>query len=446
MTSTTSTSSATKWIGEVPSGWRVLEPRRVFSLRREPERPGDIHLTPSQKYGVLPQEEYVAITGSQVVRNLSGTTMQHVEAGDFISHLRTFQGGLELAKQAGKVSPAYTVVTPGPEAFPNYYKYVLKSRGYISQIASVTDQLRDGQSMRFPEFNETWLPVPPFEEQKLIADYLDRETAEIDAFIGDQKAFRRLLIERWVSGLVNIVQPQLLEPNPVHARQLRPSWTRTRLKSTVESEKNGSWGSEEGDGQVTRRCIRVADFDKHSGRIHSRSETNRSYPIDQASSLALKTGDLLIEKSGGGPTSPVGNVVLYTGPGGDLYSNFVARLRLRADIDPRFALYLHRSLYLSGVTNRSIKQTTGIQNLDSSSYFNEAAWLPPLEEQKVLGQRVEAQRDFIDETLEDVDRSIELAQERRSALISTAVTGQIDVTAQDVSVAEQLQDKLEVHL
>lgn len=129
-----------------------------------------------------------------------------------------------------------------------------------------------------------------------------------------------------------------------------------------------------------------------------------------------------------------------------MFSNFVARIRLRADIDPRFALYLHRALYLSGITNRSIKQTTGIQNLDSSSYFNETVWLPSPEEQKVLGQRVEAQRDFIDETLKDVDLSITLAEERRSALISAAVTGQVDVTTQGTSMVEQLRDELEVHV
>ena len=119
---------------------------------------------------------------------------------------------------------------------------------------------------------------------------------------------------------------------------------------------------------------------------------------------------------------------------------------MQAGIDPRFSLYLHRALYLSGVTNRSIKQTTGIQNLDSSSYFNETVWLPSPEEQKVLGQRVEAQRDFTDETLKDVDLSIRLAEERRAALISAAVTGQIDVVSHGVSAAERLQDELEVHV
>ncbi|MFC6352859.1 restriction endonuclease subunit S [Rothia nasimurium] len=199
-----------RWLsGGVPDHWQIVEPRRIFKLVKEPERPGDIHLTPSQKYGVLPQEEYMKITGARVVQNLSGTQMQHVEPGDFISHLRTFQGGLELATMPGKVSPAYTVLRPTEAVYPGFFKHILKSPGYISQIASVTDQLRDGQTMRFNEFNLTWLPLPPFDEQKKIADDLDRELAEIDELIDNFESFHKVLRERYESELEELLNNEL---------------------------------------------------------------------------------------------------------------------------------------------------------------------------------------------------------------------------------------------
>lgn len=187
-----------RWLGDgVPDNWNVVEPRRIFKLRREPERPGDIHLTPSQKYGVLPQEEYMKITGSRVVQNISGAQMQHVEPGDFISHLRTFQGGLELATMPGKVSPAYTVLRPTEDVYPGFFKHVLKSPAYISQIASVTDQLRDGQSMRYNEFNLTWLPLPPYEEQVKIATELDSRLNEINQNINELNLLKKLTYEKF---------------------------------------------------------------------------------------------------------------------------------------------------------------------------------------------------------------------------------------------------------
>ena len=71
-----------------------------------------------------------------------------------------------------------------------------------------------------------------------------------------------------------------------------------------------------------------------------------------------------MEKSGGGEQQPVGMVVSYLGPEGAVCSNFVARMRSREGVVSRFMVYLHAYLYASRVTNISVKQTTGIQNLE----------------------------------------------------------------------------------
>ena len=125
-----------------------------------------------------------------------------------------------------------------------------------------------------------------------------------------------------------------------------------------------------------------------------------------------------------------------------MFSNFVARIRLRSNICPLFAVYLHRSLYLNQITQRSIKQTTGIQNLDAGSYFNETIFLPPFEEQKNIGLSIEENRIETEASLQVIEKTIDLALERRAALITAAVTGQIDVTAKNKPAAEQLEDDL----
>lgn len=301
-------------------------------------------------------------------------------------------------------------------------------------------------NLSISSFLNTRVPVLEGCQQQQIADYLDHETAEIDAFIADQKSLSELLQERWHSLLIHTVQigaqgaARLCSTEVAEWPYVPHRWEKMRLKSTILDSQNGSWGSEPGVDSVTRRCIRVADFDKNSGRIHSANETERSYPLSQIKNLELQSGDLIIEKSGGGPTTPVGNTVLYDAPGGDMFSNFVARIRLRSNISPLFAVYLHRSLYLNQVTQRSIKQTTGIQNLDADSYFNETIFLPSLEEQKSIGRSIEENRIETETSLQVIEKATDLARERRAALITAAVTGQIDVTARNKPAAEQLED------
>ena len=95
----------TDWLDEIPDDWECVPAWSLFSERIEKAEPGDVHLTPSQAHGVLPQTEYMEITGSRVVLNLTGAdNMKAVHEGDFICHLRSFQGGLEQSLLRGKVA------------------------------------------------------------------------------------------------------------------------------------------------------------------------------------------------------------------------------------------------------------------------------------------------------------------------------------------------------
>ena len=84
------------------------------------------------------------------------------------------------------------------------------------------------------------------------------------------------------------------------------------------------------------------------------------------------------------------------------------------------------ALYSLGITKRSIKQTSGIQNLDQSMYFNEVVGFPPLEEQITISQTLDAQLQVFANLKATAERGIDLLRERRQALISAAVTGKID--------------------
>ena len=161
----------------------------------------------------------------------------------------------------------------------------------------------------------------------------------------------------------------LCEPTP-------NGWRSGRLKSTVAFSKNGVWGDEP-DGVDDIRCVRVADFDRSHQRISHSSPSYRKVSRADRLDRELQVGDLLLEKSGGGEKSPVGFVVLVDRPEPAVCSNFVARLVLQDGMDPRFWTYVHGAMYHLRITQRSIKQSTGIQNLDQGSYLNERVSILP---------------------------------------------------------------------
>jgi type I restriction enzyme S subunit len=111
-------------------------------------------------------------------------------------------------------------------------------------------------------------------------------------------------------------------------------------------------------------------------------------------------------------------------------SNFVARITLAAGFDSRFLTYLHAALYALRINIRHIKQSTGIQNLDSATYLNEKVALPLEAEQRAIAAFLGRQTEKIDALVAKKERLIELLHERRTALITRAVIKGLDPNVQ----------------
>jgi type I restriction enzyme S subunit len=208
---------------------------------------------------------------------------------------------------------------------------------------------------------------------------------------------------------------------PVH-------WKLMRLKWTISGCFNGIWGDEADGGPDDLICVRVADFDRVGFRVNLEQPTLRSVTDRERKFRLLHHDDLLIEKSGGGDLQPVGAVVQYDQDATAVCSNFVARMPVQSGNDTRFLAYFHAHLYRGRVNERSIKQTTGIQNLDSGSYLSELIGSPPLAEQQTIAAFLDRETARIDALIEKKRRFIELLQEKRAALISHAVTRGLDPT------------------
>ncbi|HEU0086992.1 MAG TPA: restriction endonuclease subunit S [Pseudonocardiaceae bacterium] len=167
--------------------------------------------------------------------------------------------------------------------------------------------------------------------------------------------------------------------------------------------------------------MRAADFNYSQLVIDSRNIPMRSVLAAQLRSKRLRKGDLIIEKSGGGERQPVGRVVRWDLDGQAVCSNFAARIRPAVGVLDRFLVYLLDSLYSAGITTKSIKQTTGIQNLDLTSYFDEIVLVPSFSGQHAIADFLDVETARIDALIAKKRCLIEKLQERFLGLVRQSV-------------------------
>lgn len=204
------------WYGQIPYEWKELKGKYVFKQRNDRGNNVCLQLlSPTQKYGVIPQDKYEELTGMNAVKLNDSTNyalLKTIHKGDYCISLRSFQGGFEYSEYEGVVSPAYQVFYPIITIADGYYKYLFKEKGFIDVMNSYTMSLRDGKNIAFDDFGDTFIPVPPLDEQQEIADYLDNKCAEIEQIIADKKTqietldgYKKSLIYEYVTGKKEVV-------------------------------------------------------------------------------------------------------------------------------------------------------------------------------------------------------------------------------------------------
>ena len=199
------------WVGMMPSTWVMRKGKYMFAQRSLRGNSIELQLlSPTQKFGVIPQSMYEELTGMSAVKlneKADLSMLKTIHKGDFCISLRSFQGGFEYSEYEGVVSPAYQVFYPTVEIADGYYRYLFKESGFIEKMNSYTMTLRDGKNIAFADFGNTYIPSPPVGEQAAIATYLDDRCARIDAIIADKRKqmevideYKKSMIFEYVTG------------------------------------------------------------------------------------------------------------------------------------------------------------------------------------------------------------------------------------------------------
>lgn len=208
--------SGAKWLGEIPEHWEFVPSTSLFPESKERARVDDEHLSATQKYGVIPLRDYERMEERQVthaVKNLD--QRKHADIDDFVISMRSFEGGIERVKAIGCVRSSYVVLKASKRSHIGFFTYLFKSGSYIQGLQATSTFIRDGQDLSYNNFRQVKLPCPSMDEQKSIADFLEKSVNRIDGLtkktlrsIDLLKERRSMLITAAVTGQIDLREPE----------------------------------------------------------------------------------------------------------------------------------------------------------------------------------------------------------------------------------------------
>lgn len=277
------------------------------------------------------------------------------------------------------------------------------------------------------------IDLPSLEEQRRIADFLDVQTSHISRLESLRFRQRMLLEERDMAVVSEVLIPGILTrplgkwpwvwlPEIADDRPLVRLGYVCRLQSGVTVDGNRDL---RGD-VVTRPYLRVANVQATRVVLDSISEI--TVPRSVADRSTLRPGDVLMTE--GGDLDKLGRGTVWRGEIPDcLHQNHVFAIRPNPEkLDADYLSLLTRSVHGRCYFESTGVRTTNLASTSSSKILGFPIPLPSVERQRSMVEEIRKKSEGIQRAISIIDKQLELLRERRQALITAAVTGQIDVT------------------
>jgi len=421
--------SGMRWLGEVPAHWELKRLGYYFAERREKVSDKDFPPLSVTKNGIVPQLETAA-------KSDDGDNRKKVCKGDFVINSRSDRKGSAGASELdGSVSLICTVLRPQEHVHTPFVHHLLRCQPFQEEFyRNGKGIVADLWSTNYSEMRNILLAMPPFDEQTAIAEFLDRETGKIDELVAEQRRLMELLKEKRQAVISHAVTRGL---NP--AAPLKPSgiewlgdvpahWTIASVRRIVDRIEQGwspdcfSRPAELGEwGVVKSGCVNRGVFDE---------QENKALPasLEPVPEYEIHVGDVLTSRASGSPEL-VGSTAYISAIRAKLMlSDKTFRIHLAPSMDCRFYVALFNSRVMRSQIERAISGADGLaNNLPQSAMKAFFCVVPPIEEQRAIVTFLTNELAKLDALTAEAQRAIDLLQERRTALISAAVTGQIDV-------------------
>ncbi|MDQ1759062.1 restriction endonuclease subunit S [Achromobacter aegrifaciens] len=415
--------SGVAWLGQVPHHWTVRRLGSCFEERREKVSDKDFPPLSVTKLGVVPQLESAAKTDD-------GDNRKKVCAGDFVINSRSDRKGSSGASQLdGSVSLINTVLEPVEGVSIEFVHHLLRSVLFQEEFYRYGKGIvADLWSTNYSEMRNITLALPNVGEQTAIAVFLDRKTAKIDALIAEQEKLIALLAEKRQATISHAVtrglnpDAQMKDSDVKWLGDMPAHWDVVPLKYLVDLRSGGTPSKDNldyWDGDIpwaSAKDLKVEKLGDTADHITQKA-------IEDGAASLVRSGAVLVVVRGMilARTFPVVETLVHLAINQDLKA-----VLPRDRVNVSFLAWL-----LRGSANESL------QRLDEAGHGTKAlrmdAWtsmelpIPPLAEQIQIAEFISKKIARLDTLCAEAERAISLLNERRSALIAAAVTGQIDV-------------------
>ncbi|WP_178378897.1 restriction endonuclease subunit S [Streptomyces sp. NBRC 110465] len=356
-------------------------------------------------------------------------TYQIVERNHLVfrfTDLQNDQRSLRSARviERGIITSAYVSARPtGIDA--RYVEHLMRSYDLTKVFYGLGGGVR--QSLKFSDIARLPVILPPAEEQRAIADYLDRETARIDTLIEEQQRLIEMLRERRFALRVRVAlhgtaQTEEVESPLPWAKKLPAHWRVVPLTSVAELESGHTpsrsredWWQ---DCYIPWVSLHDVGMMRGAKYLHDTAQCISDAGIANSSARLLPARTVVLSRDATVGRAAIMGVPMAT-------SQHFAAWVCGPDLDPEYLWVLFEDAmqpFFDSFQNGSTIRTIGMGDLKAFRIP-----LPPLDEQRRIVECLDEETSKIDMLIEEAARFIELSKERRSALITGAVTGQIDV-------------------
>ena len=426
--------SGVPWLGEVPSHWDLRRTKSLLSQRSEKGFPDEPLLAATQTKGVVRKEQYENRT---VLALKDLQLLKLVRVGDFVISLRSFQGGIEFAREQGIISPAYTVLYPVERDNHAFLTKLFKSQPYIENLALHVTGIRQGQNIDYERLARSRLPLPPLLEQAAIVRFLDHADRRIRRYIRAKEKLIALLqeqqqaiIHQAVTGRIDVRTGQpypAYKPSGVEWLGDMPAhWELVRLKDVAKVQTGLTLGKDYGAAQtISRPYLRVANV--QTGRLDLTHVKSIDVPPNETEKTNLLNGDVLMTE--GGDIDKLGRGCIWRSEvPGCLHQNHIFAVRCEQNtLHPEFLVGLMASRHGRTYFQATAKQTTNLASTNSNTLRAFPVPLPLIEDQQSILRAISEKTSTLNNTMGQTEREIGLLREYRTRVIADVVTGKLDV-------------------